>query len=74
MIGHVIMEIEADEMIAMVQFYLNHSVFHVEGCPSRECHRAYVTAVRQRSNGTFVIDFDGPMEGKVAATGAGDIS
>lgn len=31
MIGHVIMEIEADEMRAAIAYYLNRDVFMVEG-------------------------------------------
>lgn len=59
MIGHVIMEIEADEMRTAVAFYLNKDVFMVEGYPSRAGHKVIVTSVRQRSNGDFVVEFDG---------------
>lgn len=55
------MEVGEAEMIAAVQFYLNQSVFTAE-YGSRKYHRAYVTAVRQRSNGRFVIEFDGQPE------------
>ena len=57
MIGHVIMEIEPDEMRAAVQFYLNRDVFDANSI--RERHKAKVSAVRQRSNGNFVIEFYG---------------
>ena len=57
MIGHVIMEIEQDEMIAAVQFYLNRDVFDAGSI--RERHRANVSEVRQRSNGNFIIEFNG---------------
>jgi hypothetical protein len=59
MIGHVIMEIEPDEMRTAVAFYLNRDVFMVEGYPSRVRHEAIVANVRQRSNGNFVVEFDG---------------
>lgn len=42
MIGHVIMEIEADEMRAAVAYYLNKDVFMVEGYASRLGHKAVV--------------------------------
>lgn len=51
-IGHVIMEIESDEICAAVAYY------HTNGS-SRVRHKAIVTEVRQRSNGNFVIEFDG---------------
>lgn len=57
MIGHVIMEIEADEMKAALAYYFNKDVFDVYA--GRERHKALVTNVRQRSNGNFVIEFDG---------------
>jgi hypothetical protein len=75
MIGNVIMEIEPDEMRAAVEFYLNHTVFHVEGYPSREGQRAHVSVVRQRSNGNFVIEFHGWFLPKEQPdTGTNDIS
>jgi len=57
MIGNIIMEIEPDEMRAAVQFYLNHDIFDANSI--RERHKANVSAVRQRSNGNFVIEFYG---------------
>lgn len=60
MIGHVIMEIGEQEMIAMVQAYL--AELFTAGYGSRERNKPTVTAVRQRSNGRFVIDFDGEPE------------
>ena len=57
MIGNVIMEIEPDEMRAAVQFYLNRDVFDANSI--RERHKANVSAVRQRSNGNFIIEFYG---------------
>jgi hypothetical protein len=73
MIGHVIMEIGEQEMIAMVHFYLNHSVFTAE-YDSRKYHRANVTSVKQRSNGRFVIDFDGVPERQEQPNGTDDIN
>ena len=58
MIGDVAMEIQPEEMMAAVQFYLNRDVFDAHGS-LRERHKATVTAVRQRSNGNFVIEFHG---------------
>ena len=73
MIGHVIMEIEADEMIAAVQFYLNRDVFDAEGVRKR--HKANVVDVRQRSNGNFVIEFNGWfLPKKESNNGTDDIS
>jgi hypothetical protein len=74
MIGHVIMEIEPDEMRAVVQFYLNRDVFDA-GLSLRVRHKANVSDVRQRSNGNFVIEFHGwfPPKGK-PDTGTDDIS
>lgn len=57
-IGHVIMEIESDEMRAAVAYYLNRDVFDAAGS-LRIRHKAVITDVRQRSNGNFVIEFDG---------------
>jgi len=57
--GHVIIEVEAEEMIAIVQYYLNKELFTCD--MSRSRHLANVTDVRQRSNGNFVIEFDGQM-------------
>ena len=59
MIGHVVMEIEAGEMRTAVAYYLNKDVFMVDGYPSRVGHKAVVTDVRQRSNGNFIVEFDG---------------
>lgn len=73
MIGNVIMEVGEQEMIAMVQFYLNQSVFTAE-YDSRKYHRANVISVKQRSNGRFVIDFEGLPEREDADTGTNDIS
>lgn len=56
MIGHVIMEIERDEICAAIQFYLNKSVFNTL---SSDYHKATVTDVHQRSNGNFIIEFHG---------------
>jgi hypothetical protein len=39
--------------------YLNRDVFMVEGYPRRMSHKAVVKEVRQRSNGNFVVEFDG---------------
>lgn len=61
MIGTVIMEIGETEMIAAIQFYLNSSVFMVEGYPSRTYHKAAVTSVKQRK-GRFFIEFEGRPE------------
>ena len=57
MIGHAIMEIEADEMIAAVSYYLNRELLQSD--MGRLRHKATITDVRQRSNGNFVIEFDG---------------
>jgi hypothetical protein len=73
MIGHVVMEIGEQEMIVMVQFYLNSSVFTAE-YDSRKYHRANVVSVKQRSNGRFVIDFDGLPERQEQSNGTDDIS
>lgn len=70
MIGHVIMEIEADEMRAAVAYYLNKDVFDANMVRVR--HKAIVTEVRQRSNGNFIVEFNGwrPAEsGEVAGSG-----
>lgn len=53
MIGHVIMEIEANEMRAAVAYYLNKDVFDANSI--RERHKAVVTDVRQRDR---IQDFD----------------
>ena len=71
MIGRVIMEIGKQEMIAMVQYYLNNSAFDAE-LHSRKYHRAHVVEVRQRSNGRFVIDFDGVPERQEQPNGSND--
>jgi hypothetical protein len=71
MIGRVIMEIGEQEMVAVVQFYLNSSVFNAE-FDSRKYHRAHVVGVRQRSNGRFVIDFDGIPERQEQPNGSND--
>jgi hypothetical protein len=60
MIGHVIMEIGEQEMIAMVQAYLTE--LFTAGYGSRERNKPTVTSVRQHSNGRFVIEFDGIPE------------
>lgn len=57
MIGHVIMEIEPDEMRAAVAYYFNRDLFDAHA--GRERHKAIVTSVRERSNGNFVVEFDG---------------
>lgn len=56
MIGHVIMEIERDEICAALQFYLNKSAFNTM---TSDYHKVTVTDVRQRSNRNFVVEFDG---------------
>lgn len=61
MIGSIAMEVSEAEIIAAIQFYLNHSVFTAQ-YDSRKYHRVYVTSVRQRSSGRFVIEFDGQPE------------
>lgn len=71
MIGHVIMEIEADEMRQAVAYYLNKDVFDVY--TGRDRHRVVVTNIRERSNGNFIVEFDGwrpaePKESNHAAT------
>lgn len=53
MIGLTVMEIGEQEMEAAIEYYLNRSVLH---------HTARVIGVRQRSNGRFVIEFDGQPE------------
>jgi hypothetical protein len=70
MIGHVIMEVEHAEIVAAIQFYLNHSVFNTA---LREYHKANVTEVRQRTNGNFAIEFDG-LPNKEHNDGSHDIS
>lgn len=67
MIGHVIMEIEPDEMRAAVAYYFNREVFTSD--MGRLRHKAVVTEVRQRSNGNFVIEFDGWQPAQPAAAG-----
>lgn len=57
MIGHVIMEIERDEMIAALAYYFNKDVFDVYA--GRERHKVIISDVRERSNGNFIIEFDG---------------
>lgn len=61
MLGTVIMEVGEAEIVAAIQFYLNSSVFHVEGYPSRKNHEAVVTSVKQRKN-RFFIEFEGQPE------------
>lgn len=61
MIGAITMEIGEPEIVAAMQFYLNNSVFNSE-LSHRKYHHAEVTAVRQRSNGRFIIEFDGRPE------------
>lgn len=61
MLGTIIMEVGETEIIAAIQFYLNHSVFHVEGYPSRKYHEAIVSSVKQRKS-RFVIEFEGQPE------------
>lgn len=61
MLGTIIMEIGEAEMIAAIQFYLNNSVFMVQGYPSRKYHEAIVSSVRQRKS-RFVIEFEGQPE------------
>jgi hypothetical protein len=74
MIGHVIMEIEHDEMIAAVQFYLNRDVFDADGS-LRVRHKANVSEVRQHGNGNFVIEFNGwQLPPKEQPDGTDDIS
>lgn len=63
MIGHVIMEIGEQEMISAVQFYLNKSVFEASDS-LRWQHKATVVGVRQRSNGNFVVEFEGGVSEK----------
>ena len=60
MIGTVIMDISHAEMVAAVQFYLNRSVFDSDTV--RTYHKATVVRVHQRTNGRFVIEFDGRPE------------
>jgi hypothetical protein len=75
MIGHVIMEIEYDEMRAALAYYFNRDVFNVYA--GRERHQAVITDVRQRSNGNFVVEFKGwqpPIVRKETPDGANDIS
>lgn len=59
MIGTIIMEISELEMVAAMEFYLNKNLLNVT---FESHHKATVTAVRQRSNGRFVIEFDGQPE------------
>lgn len=57
MIGHVIMEIEPDEMKAALAYYFNRELFTSD--MGRIRHKAVITDVRERSNGNFVVEFDG---------------
>lgn len=57
--GHVIMEIEPEEMVSIVRYYFEKELF--DSYAGRERHRATVTDVRQRNNGNFVVEFDGEM-------------
>jgi hypothetical protein len=74
MIGHVNMEIGEQEMIAMVQAYLTE--LFTAGYGSREKNKPVVTGVRQRSNGRFIIDFDGIPERQEQQfdNGSGDLA
>lgn len=63
MIGDVTMEVSEQEMVAAIQFYLNQSVFNAESS-LRHYHKAFVTGIRQRPNGRFIIDFYGQPEEK----------
>lgn len=67
MIGHVIMEIEPDEMRAALAYYFNRELFTSD--MGRTRHKAVITTVRERSNGNFVVEFDGwrPAEPAVEA-------
>lgn len=53
------MEISESEMMAVVQFYLNNNLLNTT---FQKQHTARVTHVRERSNGRFVIEFDGQPE------------
>lgn len=72
MIGTVIMDVSEGEMKSALQYYFNSELFFSK-------HKVKVTSVRQRSNGRFVIDFDGqpevqrvPLVAATAAAGGGE--
>jgi hypothetical protein len=52
--GLTIMDIDPDEMVAIVQYYLNNNLLNTT---FREYHKSIVEDVRQRSNRRFVIEF-----------------
>lgn len=59
MIGTTVMDISESEMIAAMQFYLNSNLLNTT---FQDRHKSVVTAVRQRSSGRFIIEFDGQPE------------
>jgi hypothetical protein len=54
MIGLTIMEISAEQMQGIVQWYLNNNLLNVT---FQKHHESVVENVKQRSNGRFVIEF-----------------
>ena len=54
MIGCTVMDISREEMIAIVQFYLNSNLLNVT---FQKHHKSVVRHVHQRSSGRFAIEF-----------------
>ena len=54
MIGLTIMDISREQMIAIVQFYLNNNLLNVT---FQKHHQSVVEDVHQRSKGRFMVEF-----------------
>ena len=63
MIGLTVMEISAEQMQAIVQWYLNNNLLNVT---FQNHHESVVEDVRQRNNGRFVIEFRAAKKAAVA--------
>lgn len=59
MIGLTVMEISAEQMQAIVQWYLNNNLLNVT---FQKHHESVVEDVRQRSSGRFMIEFRAKAE------------
>lgn len=70
MIGLTIMEISREQMLAIVQYYLNNNLLNIT---FQKHHESVVKDVRERSSGRFVIQFVATKtaNAKTATAGAG---
>lgn len=59
MIGLTVMEISHEEMVAVVQFYLNNDLLNTT---FQDRHKSVVEDVRQRKDGRFIIEFSAKEE------------